>query len=641
MLQLDAERDLATQALLEEAGLGRRLSRRRRARVAGVWMGSALLHLLLVAGLSAYVGSVQVQAPAQAFGARAPAGPSLADLARARADLVDRARRAQARGELMLGDFLLAANALDAAEEGVQLDRGGALLAFRARVARLRRALADQPPEVVVPEVFEDIAYTGTPGGRMSETLLSHRGSCEPVSHLVAAALHDAGLGDAVHLRFYGAPLGGVTHLTPVVVDRVDGTVIDLMTGGPAQPGGTEFLASELVEAYARVHGLAAREAAPSRAGAAAGGPAGGGVTQVARTRTLTSGYPPNADRFGGGLPLFAERAIARAPQGAAGEAVREPPPCSFFLSMAWLDPPSASIVERAGAGVDVDLVRAPTPIELEHLSTNIIGIEAQRTANDPLADRLLSQACLAALYDRAGLMFSLAGQAPVAQRCGRAARQERREGEAALGELDALEPQARREVLRAIDRASFGRSWVLLFLEGADAAVEDITEDGQLRFGRINALAARIVAPRTREAALALANELPLDQQIDVMHELTHAHDNAKPWSGSYALDVETLPEELRALPFVRGYPVFAGLAWRLWEAARQPAPTIDAFVREAERARLDSSLQEAMMVYYLKQYYRLQKPREGGDTHIALAREVLARHGFAQQLSDEQLAR
>lgn len=641
MLDLDPDRDEATQALLEEAGLGRRLGRRRRARVASVWIGSTLLHLILVAGLSAYVQAVHVPTPAAAFSPRRTSGPSLFDLRRARIALVEWARDARAKGQLVLGDFLLAANALDAKEERVGLDEGTAMLAYRARVSKLRRALASNPPEVVVPEVFEDLAYTGTPGGRMAETLISRRGSCEPVSHLVAAALYDAGLQDAVHLRFYGAAAGGVTHITPVVVDRVDGSVIDLMTGGPAQPGGTEFPASELVDAYARVHGLGGRESAGGGPIAAAAGSAAGGVTQVARTRTLTSGYPPNADRFGGGLPLFAERAIARRGSADGPVEAREPPPCSFFLSMAWLDPPSADVLDREA--IDVDLVRAPTPFELEHLSSNIIAIEAQRTPSDRLASRLLGQACLAGLYDRAGLLFSLAGQTPVAQRCARAARQERTSSESAIAQLDGLEPTARAEVLREIDRATFGRSWVLLFLDEADAAVDSIAHDDHLQFGRITALAAMIVSPRTRQSALGVVNDLPLELQIDVMHELTHAHDNARPWSGSYALDIETLPEELRNLSFVRGYHVFAGLAWRLWEAAKPAEQTIVSFVREAERAGLDSDAKEAMALYYMKQYFRLHKPRQNGDEQIAMARTVLSKHGFSavERLSDEQLRR
>ncbi|NUP09863.1 MAG: hypothetical protein HOW73_27770 [Polyangiaceae bacterium] len=553
--------------------------------------------------------------------------------ARRRALLVE-AREARAAGKLQLGEFLLRANAIDAEEENARFDLDMAWARYRERLTRLVEALAASPPEVAVPEVFDDVSYTGTPGGRMGDTLLTRRGSCEPVSHLVAASLYDAGLVDRARLRFYGAVASGATHVTPVltVASAVEGRdeEIDLMTGGRSEAGGRDFVAGDLVEAYARAHGLAPPSnprpslvigaASSSSRQAVASDPVGlFDAASVPATRSLSRGYPANTDSFRGALPLFADRAISqhRAPDDGVPERP-EPPPCSFYVSLAWLDLPSADVLGKS-AGVDVDLVRAPTLAELERSSSIILQIETHRSRTD-LPTRVVEHACLAALYDHAGLTFALAGQHDVSVRAVASARRERRAGKDALAELARADASSRSAQFSALDQIAMGRTWVLLFLEGGEDVLRDLAADPSIRFGKTMAIAGMLVAPRTRRDAVFIADALPLPTQIDLMHELMHAHDNARPWASSYALDLwgDAEAEQTR---FARAYRVFRALAWRLWDAARTPEETAASLAREAHDADLDDDATRAVALYYLKHFFRLYRTREGGEELIERA--------------------
>jgi hypothetical protein len=110
-------------------------------------------------------------------------------------------------------------------------------------------------------------------------------------------------------------------------------------------------------------------------------------------------------------------------------------------------------------------------------------------------------------------------------------------------------------------------------------------------------------------------------------MHELTHAHDHARPWAASYALDLRGRPEAARTR-FARNYRVFHGLAWRLWDAGRAPEDTVEALAREATEQDLDEDSRRAIGLYYLKHYFRLYRTREGGADLVARALDALAAH-------------
>lgn len=630
-----------------------------RGRVRAVISGglSAAGHLLVVAALfGPPTGRPSAPVPLAVKGlarvaAAADALTRATDAQAKRATLVTSARTDRARGALALGHFLIAANAIDAAEEGTPFDHEGATRAYDDRVATLTRALAEGPPERAVAETFGDLGYAGTPGGRMGDALLERSGSCEPLAQLVAAALFDAGEGARSGLRYYGGSVGGITHLAPVLRPEKGGVALDLMTQAPAAPGGTAFDADALVEIYARAHGLA-EAPRPSNGKLASGsGPAarprdddeGLYVTGVVPdTRTLKAGYPPNPDRFEGALPLYAERAFAapRAGDGAPSPVSSEPPPCPFYVRMAWLDPPHAVAYDASGA-IDVEIVKEPGRFELARLASIIQAVQARGRPHG-LAPRLLTHACLVALFDHAGTMFSLAGQPDVARRAALSAQREREAGALALAELALLPESERLKAGDEIDEVSVGRIWILLFLEGGEVAVRDRAENPASPFDRLLPLSAMIVAPRTRASALSLAETLPLDHQLEVMHELVHAHDNARPWAATYRLDVGD--DAVRAeLEFVRTYSVFYALSWRLWDATRSPEETIEGIVAEAAAAKLSAERQEALVRYYIKQFYLLQHLRPGG-VELVLRADVAARKrgfsGLAGVIDDQFLS-
>jgi len=608
------------------------------------WLVSGLFHAVALAALG-----VSATAPAPGDPARAGWSPPLRALAdraerpaRARArrvELLEEARQKRAAGQLELGSFLLRANAIDAAEQGDEVDLERASTLFQERVTLLRAAMKTETASFAVAHVFDDIAYTGTPGGRLSEVLFDKRGSCEPVSHLLSAALYDAGLRDEARLRFYGAPSSGATHLAPVLLldqrtgGRVTKVEMDLTRGRASEPGGVSFPASDLVEAYARVHGLAPRPPKLSTPDGdrdqALSGDDNTLMGDDNTTKTMTGGYPPNADRFAGALPLYADRAVLPPAAASSVNAIPSglgPPPCTVHVHMAWLDAPKA--IAEGRTPTRVDLVRQPSALELEALSTTILSVESRRS-KELLAERLLEHACLVALYDRAGLLFSLANQGAVSRRAMKSARRERLAANAALSELGALPPKSRAELERALFDLSFGRIWVLMFLEGGADLVLSLAAGPNASFWRTVSISALLVSPETRARAVALADTLPIETQIDVMHELMHAHDNARPWAATYALDLSAWPG-LEKTNFARKNRVFSALAWRLWDGAQPPEDTVIALVKEGAREELDAAALRTISEYYMTSYFRLMSSRERGPWLIERASAALEAHGF-----------
>lgn len=277
-----------------------------------VALASAGLHAAPALGKAAYVRLSTLDAPVEArLGARGVEAAlrardvarylgiqSVDDVPAARAALVERARAARRSDRLELGRFLIHAATLDAFERGIVAEPLRAERAYEERAARLERELASGRGGSIVPivsAVFGDLDYHGT-GGSISDVLLTGGGSCEGLTHLLAAALHDSVLAPYAFVRTWGG--GPVGHLAPVY--RVGGEGTDLLSGS-TPIGGVELRADELVEVYARHHGLAP----------ALDGPSSAGVGTSGERPTLARGYPPNADAYGGSVPLFAERAIA------------------------------------------------------------------------------------------------------------------------------------------------------------------------------------------------------------------------------------------------------------------------------------------------------------------------------------------
>jgi hypothetical protein len=566
------------------------------------------------------------------------------DLLEKRVALVRRARTALKKNDLALGVFLLEANAIDAEEEGKTLDLEKARGLYGDRVKDLRARLEAKdaaPIEDVVPMVFEDLSYSGIPGGRMAELLIDRSGSCEPLSHLVAAALYDAGVRKRSFLRFYGGRVAGISHLAPMLVTLDEAGrpshAHDLVAGSSGPADGALFPAPELVEVYARAHGVDSKDASDNpfaegevvRARRHTVDPKAGpfSLASVPRTRTLSSGYPVNDDKFVGALPLFSERAVrAPAPTQPGETSFSNPPvPCSVYLHVAWLDPPHVRTGSTGEAWVD--LVRLPSSETLDRLATTIQTVEASESRGS-LAQELATTSCLTALYDRAALLFSLSGKNDVGERAARSANAARRDGEQALTKLAALAPAERIATLVELDEATMGRSWTLMFLPGAEPALTEYVREGPTAFRRVLPLVALLVQPQTRDRAALLAESFPVSAWVDVMAELVHAHDNARPWSAIHPLGFEA--DRVSDARFLRSYKVFARVAWRLWEAGSPPEDVVGELIAEGRAQSLSAEELAMIARYYLRNFLLIETSREGGRERIGRASAALESAGL-----------
>ena len=523
-----------------------------------------------------------------------------------RAALIARAREARRLGRLALGEFLLDAAAIDAREEGVDFDRARAGGLYAARRGALRAAATRLPLRAAVPEVFGDLHYFGRPGGQIGAALIDGGGSCEPLAQLLAAALFDAGHGAAIELRYYGGA-SGIPHLTPVLF--VGDEAIDLLASRPALPGGARFAADELVEIYARAHDLAPTFGVAS----------GAAANRDDASTTMADGYPPNHDRYPGTTPLYAGRAVPEEGAIAAAEAGKIAPAdqsadCAFVVRLAVLDPPVIALGEGDQAP-SIELRRVPSGSQIDRPFAQITAVEqtiarpAESTAPRALAgesasaDRLMALACLTALYDRAAVDLALTRAPEIARASLVKRNQAADEGAKLLASIDWGSPAGAGISRRLAERYS-GRSWLLLVLAGGDAPVLASLADRD-DWGRVNALAALLIAPATRARALALAEKLPRAQQIEVMHEIFHAHDDLRPWSSNYALDARGDGEIPRA------YRVFRGVAWGLWEGARPPEEVLSVMRRDVAKERLDPTWEAAFIVYFAQNGLNLHQLR------------------------------
>ncbi len=585
-------------------------------RVAAVVVASALAHAAILGAPTIRARFAVHDEPAllvlerAGYAARAAALVKRATVVMDRRALIDRARAARREGRLALGEFLLDANALDVREQGADFDRERAGALYAARVRDLAAAISRRSARAAVPEVFGDLHYYGRAGGRVGDALLEGGGSCEPLAQLLAAALFDAGHAAIVGLRYYGSA-GATPHLTPVLADGK--AEIDLLTGRPALAGGARFAADELVEIYARAHEVGPHAIAASGAGDA--GASGEDAPGAPAPASMAEGYPPNQDRYPGTIPLYAGRAVTEdgALAGASAgtmSAAEEAADCAFFVRLAVLDPPVIALEEGESAP-SVELRRVPAAAQIDRTFARIAAVEqtlARSAAPAPPpdragADRLMAFACLTALYDGAAVDLALTRAPEIARAAVVKRNQAADAGAKLLASIDWATP-AGAAISRRLAERYAGRIWLLLVLAGGDAPVLASLADRD-DWGRVNALAALMMGPATRARALALAEKLPRGQQIEVLHEVFHAHDNLRPWSSNYALDPRGDGEIQRA------YRVFRGVAWGLWEGARSPDEVLSNLRRDAAREHLDATWEAAFIVYFAQNGLNLHQLR------------------------------
>jgi hypothetical protein len=556
----------------------------------------------------------------------------------ARRALVERARADLRAGSLHLGAFLLAANQIDVEERGESLDMVEAEARYAERLSALRAALERDDLPHAVPAVFGDLRYHGEPGGLVARALLEGGGSCEPVAELIAAAAHDAGRSAEVALRYYGGPMDdGIGHLSAVALQGAE--EIDLLSGRPAVKTGARFAAADLVEAYARAHDLAPPLPEPAKPGGGGGGEAAGGSAgrdEPARPTTdrptLALGFPPNADRYPGRLPLYAARAVKE--PGDSAEAIEEPVDarerashCGYFVRMVTLYPPEVT-VDLAASGDDGALSfepwRMPNPQRLEREAELLAGAEEVAAQPDAdAADRLMAWACLSAVGEVAAVDFTLAGERRFAEMALAKRRAAREEAKKALAAIPWSSPMGER-VRKRMALQFGGQTWLLLRLQGGEEVVLALSRGTDREdWGQVSARAALLLWPGTRARALELLATLPKQEQVDVMHEVFHAHDHARPWATNVDLPGDPSQE------FLRVYGVFRGLAFRLWEAQREAGEVLEALHREARAAGIDPAWEAALIEYAARNLLGLHSNRPNGLAVVLALRDAVRASG------------
>jgi hypothetical protein len=155
-----------------------------------------------------------------------------------------------------------------------------------------------------------------------------------------------------------------------------------------------------------------------------------------------------------------------------------------------------------------------------------------------------------------------------------------------------------------------------------------EYVREGPTAFRRVLPLVALLVQPKTRDRAALLAESLPVSAWVDVMAELVHAHDNARPWSAIHPLGFEA--DRVSDARFLRSYKVFARVAWRLWEAGSPPEDVVGELIAEGRAQSLSAEELAMISRYYLKNFLLIETSREGGRDRIGRAAAALESVGL-----------
>ncbi len=526
---------------------------------------------------------------------------------------------------LQLGTFLLQASIIDAGEAGRGLDGAQLEALYRERVAALKTAIADEGLRWAVADTFSDLRYFGRPGGLMADLLLDRGGSCEQLSQLIAAAVFDAGYPAWAAVRYYGGAMSqGTSHMAPVAGEGAD--EIDLVRGGPAFLKGVRLPASDLVEVYARAHGLLPPLSAPAASTPSTSPPT---PSPSSSTATLASGFPANDDRYPGSLPLFAARAVSPPHDGSdatetQAELRTRAEDCALFVPVAILDPPTIEELSETSSPYRVEVRKSPTPGDLARRSTLLrVASDLSDDPTSDLATRIMAEACRTALGQQLAVDFALVGEIELSNLAGA-------EGESAKQRGAALVRDANFEALRAPLTSKYaGQTWLILVLPGGDRLLVDLVQHAKSDdWGAIDAASALIIAPSTRMAGLNLLARMARRDRIDVMHELFHTHDQLRPWTASYGFEVprgvsSEVSETLRV------YAVFRRLSARLWEAQRPVNETLTALDEESQILGLDREWRALLLEYYGRNVLGLYQNRPDGLTALRRVDEAIGSNG------------
>jgi hypothetical protein len=500
-------------------------------------VGPRLVSLLETRGAAAPKPNPAAQADGQPAAPRSPE-----QIAAARRSLVQRALEAMKQNRLRLGAFVLAADALDAEEARVGLDTRHARQLFLERCALLRRELSNEPNvSAAVTRAFSDYAYSMAVN-RMSDMLVNEVGACGPTTQLIAACLYDMNQREGLALRYWGGVNpSGATHITPTWTAA--GQETDLTTGQVVAPGGAKLQPDQMVEAYARAHGILP----PLARGDGAG-------LDVDAAASEAFQYPPNRDVFESGeVPLFSERRSglgAAQPRAARGDragfqdlswAIVDPELLSSLsfgavaadgaqrvecvLSPRALTQRSVQLTTQAGSA-DVELMPVISPRGLSVMARAIARYEVSAVRKTEI-DRLTFESCRSLSYTWAAPRFAAAGFDVIAREsAGRAEtsrdkavalhRRLQRHGPAKLGALLKRHPD----------------HWTLVAFEageatllGMDRSARNGQGQGPLSADELGAMVngqqrthALLSKEKTRSALIAASDHFDLDRRMEFL---------------------------------------------------------------------------------------------------------------------------
>jgi hypothetical protein len=130
--------------------------------------------------------------------------------------------------------------------------------------------------------------------------------------------------------------------------------------------------------------------------------------------------------------------------------------------------------------------------------------------------------------------------------------------------------------------------------------------------------MAGLLVFLPTRQQALIAVAKLPINDQIDVMREVYHAHDHMKPWVSNFALESPTPIESV----FVQVYHVFRGLAWRLWEERSTARELLGHLHQDTQKQHIERAWEAALLEYTARNLLGLLVARSSDITPVTQLR-------------------
>ncbi|MEW6035206.1 MAG: hypothetical protein AB1529_01205 [Candidatus Micrarchaeota archaeon] len=366
-------------------------------------------------------------------------------------------KREARAGKIGMGEFILRANEIDSEAGNLPFDYAKSEKAYSERLNNIRMLLAlGAPLEDAVPAVLKDMNYHGAGGILMGTALIEKGGSCEQMSHLIAALAADSD--HETSLRYYGPNSAGVSHITAIA--KIGGREHDLMAGRDAVRKGSIFRAQELISMYdSGKGGFAYPEAKESYSEAPvplfeskAVHPPGEGRDVDVRSERMQSDpltTPPHEisgeafHNFLAGKPLCGGNGNCSTLEG---QLMRGP------LNFDFLAGKDALLGLSSGKAVSFSIYDSGEAERfLPELSRIMLSVEAAIGKSTRKGERVVLYGTLAGLYNKSELLLAIAGKGSLSKHAASMKEKAIRDGEKELEGVTA------REVLEALEQAEAG----------------------------------------------------------------------------------------------------------------------------------------------------------------------------------------